>query len=189
MAEANNTNTDSQVDVGALQDWMKNEVKQYFDEQWSTANQQRQQQQSVDTFQQQRKQAGDFVKELVKDDLDQVKITAADAKDEVRFYRANPDAIDYEQQIEDLFTAAIKAGRPMTRQDILYYVQGKEAQTEPDKYAERMKARQQRQLQHAEGAVDIGAAALNKAKTDDTWVNFDKLSLEDMEKALEGITF
>jgi hypothetical protein len=184
MAEVDNTGQD---DFAKVQGFIKEQVQTYFNELAEQTAQQTQQQPNQQ--QQAQKQAGDFVRSIINDDLNEAKLTAADAKDEVRFYRNNPDALDYEAEIEKTFTDAVKVGRPLPRQDILDWIRGREYRTAPDKFKERETARTKQQLAHAEDATDIGTAALNKAKNDTTWTNFADLPLEEMEKALDGVVF
>jgi hypothetical protein len=193
MAEAGENVQPNELEQ--VQGWVKEQVQQYFDEQWSARQtaqqqeQQRQQQQVVSPDEQQRKQAGDFIRSLVGDDINAAKFSAADAKDEIRFYRSNPDAVEYEAEIEKLFTDAAAAGRPTTRQDLYSWMVGREALTEPDKWTEKQAARKKAQVERAEAATDFGASALNKAKEDSRFADFESKTVEEMEKALEGIAF
>lgn len=177
---------DQKQDLAKVQDFIKGQVETYFNEMKDKATS------GVDiktAEQQAHDQLGQLINPFVEPALNEARLTSSDAKDYVQFYMHNPDAKEYHDDVEKTFTALVKAGRPISRADILKHKLGEEYQTDPAKFVEKQTTKHKEQLQRAEAAVDFGTAALNKAKSDGTFVNFDSKSLEDMEKALEGITF
>src|SRR5262245_52849172 len=118
-----------------------------------------------------------------------VMLEVADGKDYTTFYRRNADAMEYEEQVEQMFTDLKKQGRAVSRQDILDVLRGREFRADPDKFSEKHTAKRKEQLERAESSSDFGASAHVRAKNDPVWSNFGSLSVEEMEKALDGITF
>lgn len=175
-------------DIAKVQEFMKEQVDSYMAEKYPTpAPQQSQKQESDQDIA--RRQVKEFVDPIIKPDLDEAKFTATDARDFVDFYTTETDAKEYKDEVEKLFKQAKDNGRPMPRKELLRYLRGREYESDPDKFVEKTQQRKKQQVEHAGQAVDFGAAALNKAKNDSQWTNFEKLSVEDMEKALDGITF
>ena len=163
-------------------------IKQQFD---AFANErdaamQRQQQsgqgQDIDQVQQNVRQ---LVDPIYRPDIDQARLVAADAKDHVAFYRRHPEAVDIADKLEALFEDAVKNGRPTAREALHKYVLGEMMMTEPDKFAERQKA----QLRQAEMAADLGVGGSGKPRNEGTLDDLKAMTLEDMEKALDGVTF
>ncbi len=183
MVEVDNTNDISTFEQ--VQALIKGQVDDYLKEQQSIPTPQQQQSEQDKATQQIR----DLINPFVKPDLDEARFVAADAKDFVSFYNNNEDALLYKDDVEKSFELMKKAGRPTTRADILNYLVGREYREQPDKFKERETAKQKRQVERADGAIDFGGGSINRAKSDPTWSNFNKLSIEDMEKALDGITF
>lgn len=179
---------DQQQDLAKIQDFMKGQIDSYMAEKYPqgvqpTLQSSKSQEDVV------KEQLGQLINPFVEPALNEARLTSSDAKDYVQFYMHNPDAKEYHDDVEKTFTALVKAGRPISRTDILKHKLGEEYQTNPEKFVEKQTTKHKEQLQRAEVAVDFGTAALNKAKSDSTFTNFDSKSLEDMEKALEGVTF
>ena len=190
MAEADGASGGS-GDFEKVQDFIKDQVKTYFDEMKAKEPAVRQQEPQVTVTEQQQahKQAGDFIKQFVDSDINDAKFVAADARDYADFYMNNPLAADYKDDVEKAFKVLKDAGRATTRGDILDYVRGRQMRTDPENFTKGEKARQAKQLERADSASDFGAGATARAKSDAVWGNFDSLSVADMEKALEGVTF
>lgn len=187
MAEENNQ-TDSSADLAKVQDFIKGQVESYFNELSSKTVQQGQQ--SVKTEQDQaREQLQQFITPFVEPSLNEAKFTSADAKDYVSFYTNNDDAKEYQEEVEKLFEQASKANRPLPRRDILNYIIGREYKTDPDKFTEKLTSKKKAQLERASQATDFGATNMSKERYDNTLKEFSSLPLEDMEKALDGVTF
>ena len=186
MAEVDDTQQD---DFGKVQQLIKDQVKTAYDEyhqQQLSRVQQSQGQTEQDIV---RKHVGEMISPFIDPKIDQATLTANDAKDEVRFYRRNPDAIDYEEQIEEIFTQSVKEGRPTSRATIYNYVVGKEVMTAPEKFESRQQARKQAQLDRVHSAGDFGADSATRQKVDNSFKDFAKLPLDEMETMLEGVTF
>ena len=168
-----------------LQTRIKSEVETYFNE--MTAKQQQSSPQTPSEQEVAQRQLKEIISPLFDDDIKQSRFDAADAKDYTRFYQQNPD-VDSDE-IESTFKALVDAGRPTTRADIARYLVGKKFEADPTKFMSEMSEKQKKQLERASSAGDVGASAMDRAKNDPTWTNFDSLSIEDMEKALDGVTF
>ena len=164
-----------------LQTKIKSQVETYFNEMNSK------QATSPNAQEQAQKELRDIISPIVDPDIRQSRFDAADAKDYTRFYRENPD-VDVDE-VEKTFKALADAGRPTTRADISRYLTGKRFEADPTKFMSEMTERQKKQVERAVGASDMGFAGLDKAKNDPSWNNFAQNSVEDMEKALDGITF
>jgi len=179
-------NTDQTQDLAKVQEFMKSQVDAYMAEKYPQGLSQPATKSQDDLA---KEQLGQLINPFVEPQLNEARLTSADAKDYVQFYMNNPDAKEYHDDVEKTFTALVRAGRPISRADILKHKLGEEYQTDPAKFVEKQSERHKQQLQRAEVAVDFGIAALNKAKSDSSFVNFENKSLEEMEKLLEGITF
>jgi hypothetical protein len=99
-----------------------------------------------------------------------------------------------QDEIEKLFQEAIQNGRPMARQVIADYIIGRDYRTDPVKFRETEKARNERQIERARSAADIGAGATGMHRLETglgTLEDFAKLSAEEQAKRLDatGITF
>jgi len=136
-----------------------------------------------------RKQMQEALDPFLKPGLDEAKFQASDARDYVDFYTGDQLALEYKDEVEAVFKQAKESGRAMPRKDILRWLVGKEATEQPDKYTERQQARQKRELDRAHNAADFGVGSAAKEKADTTFANFSSLSLEEMEKALDGVVF
>ena len=134
-------------------------------------------------------QLREIINPFIEPGLQQAQFTGADAKDYVEFYTGNTEASEYKEKIESTFAALAKAGRATTRKDIHKYILGQEFSADRDKFMDKQSKRKQEQLDRASNASDFGAAGMSRGKDDPSWTNFDTLSLEDMEKKLEGVTF
>lgn len=180
-------------DLAKVQDFIKSQVETYFQEQVqkTPAIQQVERQTARESEDAAQKQLRELISPFVDPALNEARLTAADSMDYVKFYTNNPEAAEYQEAVEKTFEALKKAGRPLPREDILAHTIGKEYRTAPEKFTEKLSAKRQAQLERAESASDIGGMSTSRAKNDGTFGEgkFDKLSVEDMEKALEGITF
>ncbi len=134
-------------------------------------------------------QLRDLINPFVEPGINEAKLTAADARDYVDFYNNNDVESAYKKQVEDTFNELKKQGRPTTRDAIMSYLLGKDYRADPDKFTETQQARKKQQIDRANTAVDFGAGAVDRAKNDSVFSNFEALSVEDMEKALDGVTF
>ena len=176
-------------DFEKVQSFIKEQVQTYFDDIRAKEPPLKQPQITSTEQEQAHKQAGDFIKQFVDSDINDAKFVAADARDYADFYMNNPLAGDYKDDVEKTFKVLKDAGRPTTRNDILDYVRGRQMRTDPENFTKGEKARQAKQLERAESAGDFGASATARAKADAVWSNFESLSVADMEKALDGVTF
>lgn len=171
------------TDKDAVDAYIKQQFESFAAER-DAAMQQRQQQppQQMDEVQQNVRQ---IVDPIYRPDIDQARLVAADAKDHVAFYRRHPEAVDLSDKVEALFEDAVKNGRPTAREALYKYALGDLASTEPEKFAERQKM----QLRQAEQAADLGAGGTGKNRNEGTLDDLKAMTLEDMEKALDGVTF
>lgn len=183
-------NEKSQSDLEQVQAFIKAETEKYFKEisQQKPAVEEKQNLSEQELAKQQLKE---FINPFVEPDINSAKLAAADAKDEVRFYRKNPEALEYEDKIEEAFQKLVSAGRPTSRQDIYDYIVGQTYRQDKNKFVENALAKRKAQTERAESAMDFGTGSIDRARNDSTFGEgvFSKLPVEDMEKALEGITF
>jgi hypothetical protein len=185
MAEPDNTTND---DLAKAQEFIKSQVETYMQEAFAK-------QQPVTQIQpvvaDPNQQLRELISPFIDPGINEAKFTGADAKDYVKFYTdpKNIDAAEYQDEVEKAFEALAKVGRSTSRADILRYLRGKEYEADPDKFVAKVAERNKAALERARNAGDIGGSAIDRAKNDTTWTNFGKLSLEDMEKALDGVTF
>ncbi|MGL5936910.1 MAG: hypothetical protein ACRCZI_14945 [Cetobacterium sp.] len=184
MAEEQDVKQPSDEDIAKAQNWIKEQVKAQLSEMQS----QEVPRQSV-IEQQRPDQLRDILDPYIAPAVQQARLDAMSAVDESRFYRNNPDALDFESQIESTFNQLMKDGRPLGRADIYHHLIGRMAVTEPDKFNERQKTKHNTQLAKANSAVDFGFNSVGREKEAEEFKAFDKLTSEEMEKRLEGIVF
>lgn len=187
MAEENET-----PDMDKINEYIEGVTKAAFDKHKEDVirayEASRQATQQPDVTEQGRKQIREIIDPIYGNDIANAQLTSADAKDYTKFYRTNPDASDYEDKIEEVFENTKKQGRPLPRQEIYDYIVGKEFRTNPDEFTKKRQAKREKDLERAGAGADF-ASYESKAKVDPTWSKFDTLSIEDMEKALDGMTF
>jgi hypothetical protein len=180
-------------DLAKVQEFIKSQVETYFQEQVAKTPVVQQQQQQSQQVQEDaaQKQLRELISPFVEPGVSAARLDAADSLDYAKFYTNNPEAAEYQDQVEKTFEALKKAGRPLPRADILAHTIGKELTSNRDAFTEKLIAKRQAALERAEQAGDIGSYSITKAKADGTFGtgNFDKLSVEEMEKALEGVSF
>lgn len=130
--------------------------------------------------------------------VDAANFNAADAKDYVDFY-GDENHREYKEEVEAAFQRAREQGRPTSRNTLYRYILGDTYNADPDKFTERQKQIKQKQLDRASSAGDVGgggvgrereavAALSDVTKIDPTTGKY-AMSVADMEKALEGMTF
>lgn len=171
------------ADKDAVDAYIKQQFESFSNEREAAMQRQQQQQpQPMDEVQQNVRQ---IVDPIYRPDIDQARLVAADSKDEGRFYRRHPEAADLSEKIEALFEDAVRNGRPTAREALYKYALGDLQMTEPEKFAER----QRNQLRQAELAADLGGTASGKNRNEGTLDDLKAMTLEDMEKALDGTTF
>ena len=193
MADVDNTiqnQEDFEAQKARLDSYLAEQFNQHFDkrkqelQQVSQTPQKTQQQDIQDQF----KQA---INPLIEPSLNEARFTAADAQDYVKFYTNNPEAMVHQEKIEKIFTTLKEAGRATIRADVLKYSYGDDFVKDPDKFIEGYNERKKKQLERVESASDFGAGSLSKVKDHPVYnqENFSKLTVEEMEKALDGVTF
>jgi hypothetical protein len=177
-------------DIARVQEFIRNQVKEQMAEMQAAEQAQRQQRELGETDESRsRRQLKEVIDPVIGPDLQDARFVAADAKDEVRFYRKNPEALEHEEEIEKVFMQLKQAGRATDRATIYQYVMGREFTADREKFTDKQLERRKKQLESADIAQDMGAGAIGRAQRDPKYRDFDKLSLEDMEKALDGVTF
>ncbi len=175
-------------DIKRVQSLIREQVQSCMAEQ-QAAEAARQAQGNLTDEQKGRQQLKEVIDPIIGPDINEARFTAADAKDEVRFYRKNPEALDHEEEIEKVFIQLKQAGRATDRATIYQYVLGREYTEDKEKFTDKQIERRRQQTEKADIAQDMGMGALSRARNDPKFKDFDKLSVEDMEKALDGVTF
>jgi len=184
MAEIDTT-TD---DFKQVQSLIRGEVEKYAAEAFDKQKQQVPAQTQTEQ-QQAQQQLRDLISPFVDPGINEAKLTAADARDYVDFYNSNDVEVTYKQQVEETFNELKKMGRPLPRTDIMNYLVGKEYRADPDKFTAKQSERKKAQLDRAITASDFGSGAVDRQRNESMFTNFDSLSVEDMAKALDGVTF
>jgi DNA mismatch repair ATPase MutL len=180
-------------DLAEVQEFIKSQVDTYFKQQVEAtpALRQVQQQQVVQQEDAAQKQLGEMISPFIEPKLNRATLDSADSLDYVKFYTGNPEAVEYQEQVEKVFEMLKEKGRPLPRADILAHTIGKEVAADPTKFTEKMIEKRQKQIERAESAMDLGNFSSTRAKNDSTYGEgkFDKLTVAEMEKALDGIAF
>lgn len=179
------------LDLAKVQDFIKGQVETYAQEAFKQYQPPVQQQQSGLTQEQQAQlQLQQMLEPFIAPRVNAAQLAAADAKDNSSFY-SNPENLSMRDDVEKMFNELKEAGRAIPRVDIKRYLLGKEYETDPVKFTEKQKERQKSQVKTAEGAIDFGQGALERAKNDSVFGNGNvwTMPLEDLEKALQGVTF
>lgn len=155
-----------------------------------------------DSEAQARQQIRDVIDPIYGGDINEARMNAADARDYASFYR-NPGNATFEAEVEATFKMLKDAGRATSRNDVLNWVKGDLHSKDAAKFDERVKAAKQRELQYAQGAVDVGSGGVNHQRQDESFAVFsnpdtfgvhqtqDEMSakVKEMEKALAGVVF
>lgn len=171
-------------DIVAVQDFIKDQVKSAYAE-VAAADKARQPAPSPDVDKQLRDQMQQTLDPFIRPST----IMAASAMDHSSFYTRNPEMLEDYEEIERLFEESVRTGRNLGRQDIADYVDGKQRRTKPEEWTKKQEERSAKQKDVAASAVDVGFSAMDKAKNDPNWSNFGSKTIEEMEAALDGVTF
>lgn len=184
MAEQN-----EELDLAKVQEFIKGQVETYAREVFATqAPPAQQQPQTISAEDQARQQLQAAITPFIKPGLDAAQLQAADTRDYVDFY-SDPAVRSEKETVEKMFDELKNNGRPLPRRDIYDYLQGKLYRENPEEFNKKVSERKKQQLDSAAGSVDMGAGALDRARSDPVWSNVKNMSLEDLEKALDGVTF
>ena len=181
-------------DYAELQKLLAAEVDRVFRENYEPQLRQQQQQQPgyVDPIERQQqelqRQLVDMVRPTFEPAIRNAALRADAAEDKADYYLENPSMVEYKNEIEDAFRKCIQENRPTNRQALADYIIGRERRMNPEKFEEREKARHDREQSRAYNATDFGGS-LGKDKPTGSMDDFKALSLEEKEKALEGVTF
>lgn len=181
--------SESSNDFDKVTGFIRDQVKAYIGELQAQQPQQQQQPQFDQRQYEQNKLIAETIGPVVGPALQQAQHAAVSAEDEVRFYRENPEALEHSEAVEKLYSELRQQGRLIPRKDLYDAILGREFRADPDKFMEKQQQRKKAQTERAEMSTDFGAAMMSKVKADNKWSKFEDLSVEDMEKALDGITF
>jgi hypothetical protein len=186
MAEEND------VDINKVNEYISGVVQESFKEAMATYEAQRpqpvQQQQGLTQEQAAQLQLKQMLDPFIQPEINAAKLAAADASDKVDFY-SKAENRQHQAEVEAMFTTLKSQGRAIPREDIKNYLIGKAYSDDPKKFTEAEAQRHKEQMNNANSSVDMGLSALDRAKSDPVWSNVRSMSLEDLEKNLEGITF
>lgn len=200
--ETDNTEQSQGSDFEKVQGFIKDQVKEYFDDlaQQHKFEPATPQQSSVSQQDQARQQLRDMIDPIYRSDVDDAKFAAADARDYVDFYTGDEDATVYKDEVEKTFKMLKDAGRPTTRADVLKWIIGSEYKGNKAKFTEREEAKKQKEMDRVHAASDFGASSAERQKADTDFKSFsqrvatgtsDEISevVKEMEKAMVGMTF
>ncbi len=184
--------SNEELDLAKVQEFIKGQVETYareiFDKQPAP------QPQSVTNSDQEeaaRRQLQEVLTPFIQPGLSAVQLSVADVKDEASFYRSFDGNDEEKVEIEKMFEQLKTAGRPLPRQDIKDYLDGKLARQNPDDFIKKTSERRKKQIDNVGSAVDFGIGALDRAKADPVYSKdaLAKMPLDELAKALEGVTF
>jgi hypothetical protein len=144
------------------------------------------------------KQVRDVLDPIYGVHVDAANFNAADAKDYVDFYSDDIHR-EYKEEVEAAFKLAREQGRPTSRNTLYRYILGDNYTADPAKFDARQKQIKQKQLDRASSAGDVGGGGIGRereamasladvSKVDPNTGKY-TMPLEDMEKALAGMTF
>lgn len=179
------------IDLAKVQEFIKGQVDTYAQEAFKQYQQPAvQQQQGLTQEQQAQLQLKEMLEPFIAPRVNAAQLTAADAKDSVTFY-SNPENLTMQGEVEKMFNELKEAGRAIPRADIKRYLLGKEYEADPVKFTEKETERRRAQVKNVESGTDMGQNALERARNDPVWnkENLWTMPLEDLEKALSGVTF
>lgn len=192
--EPDNTKVDNDqnkdLEIKKVQDFIRSETEKHFNslyESRSRDNRQQDPQPQRNDQDDAKRQLKEFIDPIIKPDIDETRLIASDAKDEARFYRKNPDALELEEQIEQAFDRLVKANRPTSREDIYKYIIGQNYTSDRDRFIDSALSKRQAQLDKASAAADMASGGVSRKEMESGRESFSKLSVEEMEKALEGV--
>lgn len=171
-----------------VQEVMRAEAKAVFEAEYKAKSSETK---PLDEEEQGRKELKKLIDPIYKTEIDKAQLTSAEALDYAKFYNSrNDDAFEYQDKVETMFTNLKEAGRPMSRIDILDYLIGNERRTNPEAYQKREEKRNKTALDKARDAEDVSSYGSSRLKDDiEKFGNFETKTLEEMEKALEGVVF
>lgn len=186
MAEEN------EVDINKVNEYITSVTQEAVKEALATYEAQRQpvpqQQQGLTQEQAAQLQLKQMLDPFIQPEVNAAKFAAANASDKVDFYSKKGNE-QYRDEVEKMFNEQVAQGRALPRQDLKNYIIGKAYVEDPKKFTEAEAARHKEQLNNVNGAIDVGLNAMDRAKADPVWSNVRSMSLEDLEKNLEGVTF
>jgi hypothetical protein len=150
------------IDMDALGEMMNKKVKEGVQEALSQVNPGPRPQQG-ELGKPAQDPLGDMVRGYIAPDLQATRMAVEDAKDFGSFYaKGDEDEREWKREksteIEDIFGKMLKAGRPMSREDIAQWVKGKE----PEKVVEFKATRQRKRMEQVQGTqsgIEAGSSA------------------------------
>jgi hypothetical protein len=181
-----------EVDIAKVNEYVKGLVDTHVQDalkQYQPPVQQTQQQQ-LSQEQAAQLQLQQLLEPFIAPRVNAAQLTAADARDMSSFY-SDSDNLSMKDEVEKMFDELKTAGRAIPRADIKRYLLGKEYEADPIKFTEKQQERRKSQVRTAESAIDMGQGSVERAKADATFGNGNvwTMPLEELEKALQGITF
>jgi hypothetical protein len=186
MAEEN------EVDINKVNEYISGVVQESFKEAMAAYEAQRPQPvqtpQGMTQEQAAQLQLKQMLDPFITPEVNAAKFAAANASDKVDFYSKKGNE-QYRDEVEKMFNEQVAQGRALPRQDLKNYIIGKAYGEDPQKFTEAEAQRHKEQLNNVNGSVDVGLNAMDRAKSDPVWSNVRNMTLEDLEKNLEGITF
>lgn len=184
---------ESEVDINKVNEYITSVVQESFKEAMASYEAQGRQQpqsnqQGLTQEQIAQLQLKQMLDPFITPEVNAAKLAAADASDRVDFY-SNPVNLEYKDEVEKMFAELKQQGRAIPRNDIKNYIIGKTYTENPEEFNRKQSERHKNQLNNANSAVDVGLSAMDRAKSDPVWSNVKNMSLEELEKNLEGVTF
>lgn len=185
MAEEN------EVDINKVNEYIQGVVQESFKEAMASYQAQAQpvtREERLTEQQAANLQLKQMLDPFITPEINAAKLAAADASDKVDFYR-DPRNVQYTDEVEAMFKDLKARGQAIPRNDIKNYLIGKAYSEDPKKFTEAEAARHTQQMDKVNSSVDMGLNAMDRAKADPVWSNVRNMTLEDLEKNLDGVTF
>jgi hypothetical protein len=182
---------EEEVDINKVNEYIQGVVQESFKEAMASYQAQAQpvtQQGQLTQQQEANLQLKQMLDPFITPEVNAAKLAAANASDKVDFYSDDSNK-PYQAEVEKMFNELLANGKAIPRRDIKNYLIGKAYSDDPKKFTEAEAERHKTQMDRVNTSVDMGLNAMDRAKVDPVWSNVKNMSLDDLEKNLEGVTF
>lgn len=143
-------------DLEQVQAFLREEIARATQEELAKLQKAQPKEQKIDTSRAEfDKQLKDLIDPIVQPALQEARLTAASAMDYARFYSSNPDAVEYKDDIEELFKKGVESGRAVDRESLASYVLGQKLRKDPEAVMKKFQEKQA-QIERAKQGIDFG---------------------------------
>lgn len=130
-----------------------------------------------------------LIQPYVDDQIRAANFHTANFADKSDFYRRNPDATEHESDIEEVFNASVKEGRPQSRERIQSYLLGEKFRQDPKAFIKSQQEAMARKERAAAEFSDLGSTGVTGGRHDFSEEDLWSMPLDDLAKHLEGASF